>query len=68
MRRGTNWIELLTCERCGRSELVHLSQLDGNARGMRVDTVPEGFGFADHELGEPFTCEVCENRYRDSSP
>lgn len=58
---GAAWIELLTCQKCGRSELVYLSQPEGSAHGMSGDTVPEGFKIIVHELGEAFFCEACDH-------
>jgi hypothetical protein len=65
---GNTWIELLTCQKCGRSELVHLSQPEGSAHGMSVDTMPGGFKIAGHELGEAFFCEACDRPATATAP
>jgi hypothetical protein len=68
MTPAATWIELLTCQKCGRSELVHLSQPEGSTFGMRVDAMPEGFKIVEHELGEVFFCEACDRPADTSYP
>jgi transcription elongation factor Elf1 len=62
MTAGTQWTELLTCQNCGQSAPVHLSQPKGRAYDFSVEAVPAGFKVVITAFGETFSCKACNRQ------
>jgi hypothetical protein len=55
-----HWVETLTCRRCGRIGVAHLSTDDRLSWTVEVHGVSEGFKVIQSENGSNFYCSSCD--------
>jgi hypothetical protein len=60
MSARDHWVETLTCRRCRRIGIAHLSTEDRLSWTVEVHSVSEGFKVIQSENGSNFYCSSCE--------
>jgi hypothetical protein len=59
MKASDQWIELLTCSKCGMSGSARLSRPNERVYDFSVEAIPAGFKVVRMEFGKTFFCGAC---------
>jgi hypothetical protein len=62
------WVETLSCPRCGKIGTAELSTADDKSWTIKVDSIPKGFQFIQSEDGSNFYCSFCDRPVDSNTP